>query len=292
MPYLPLKDATIYYEVEGDGYPIILIHGMGLSHLNWRPQVEYLTQHGYKTITLDIRGHGRSTETLDRHKNANIIKQITEDTFKVLKGLNVHYGIFVGYSTGTVHVQDFALTYPHMAKGIVLTGAFPKIHNLYLFGKFTSSMFLTYLRGRKILENGVARSNGKDNEQISLFRQEAKKVKKKEALRLMKAALRYDCRERLKEISVPMLVTYGGNERHMMTYRQDYLTLAPKAEVCLFPNVNHATPTKCTESYNLVLLDFFESISQNSYVKKDNSDHFLNPNMMHPIPSPMRHNLE
>jgi pimeloyl-ACP methyl ester carboxylesterase len=285
MAYLPLKDATIYYEVEGQGEPLVFIHGMGLSHLNWRPQVDFFSKRGFKTITLDIRGHGRSTETLPSYKEANIIKQITQDIYKLLKGLDIEQGILIGYSTGTAICQDFALTYPQLTKGLVLSGSFAKISNLYLLGKFTGGLGLSYMKMRPILEKGVARSNGKDKEQIQLFRQEAKKVKRKEAIRLLTASLSFDCREKLKEMEHPILVTYGGNERHMMKYRHEYLTLAPQAEVCLFPNVNHATLTKCTESYNKVLLDFFQTVYHTE------GNHFLNPNKIKTTPNPINMSL-
>lgn len=286
MAYLPLKDATIYYEVKGQGEPLVFVHGLGLSHLNWKPQVDFFSSRGFKTITLDVRGHGRSTETLSSYKGASLINQITQDIYKLLKGLDIEKGILIGYSTGTAICQDFALTYPQLMKGLVLSGSFAKISNLYLFGKFTGGLGLTYLNMRPLLEKGVARSNGKDKEQIQLFRQEAKKVKRKEVIRLLTASLRFDCREKLKEMEHPILVTYGGNERHMMKYRHEYLTLAPNAEVCLFPNVNHATATKCTESYNKVLLDFFQTV----YHKEE--DYFLNPKRINPTPNPINKSLE
>lgn len=292
MAYLALKEATIYYEVEGDGDPLIFIHGMGLSHVNWRPQVDFFSQHGYKTITIDIRGHGRSSETLKAYRKENIIKQITHDLYTLLKGLDIKEAVFIAYSTGTVNCQHFALTHPHLVKGIVLTGAFPKISNLYLYSKFAGSMGLAYMNARMFLERGVARSNGKDKEQISVFRREAKMVRRKEAIRLLKGSLGFDCRKQLKQIHAPILVTYGGNERHMMTYRHDYLSYAPSAEICMFPNVNHATPTKCTESYNAVLLDFFETVYKKESRIENERNYFLSPNKINPTPSPINKSLE
>jgi|GEM_PF-3782745 len=289
MAYLPLNDATIYYEVEGDGKPIVFIHGMGLSHVNWRGQVDYLREHGFKTITIDIRGHGRSSETIGATKKNNIVDQITNDIYQLLCQIDISNAVFVGYSTGTILVQNMALTYPGMVKGIFLAGAFPKVHNLYLYGKIISSLSLIYMKVRKPLEKSVAKSNGKDEEQIKLFQQEAKKVKRKEAIRLLRASLEFDCLERLKEIEVPILVTYGGNETHMMTYRRDYLQYAPTAEVCLLPNVNHAALTKCKDKFNEVLLDYVQSI----YQENRNAGIYLrNPRMINATPSPINNNFE
>jgi pimeloyl-ACP methyl ester carboxylesterase len=282
MAYLSLKETTVYYEVEGDGYPLIFIHGMGLSHLNWRPQVDFFKEKGFKTITFDVRGHGKTAETLPPFKKKNVISQITNDIHQILQHLEIDEGIFLGYSTGTIIAQNFALTFPHMTKGLVLSGAFPKVSNMYLYGKIASSIGLTFLNARSILANSVARSNGKDKNQIEIFRKEAKKVKRKEAIRILKASLAFDCLKQLKEIKVPILVTYGGNETHMMKYRSQYLDYAPTAEVCLLPNVSHATLTKCTEGYNSVLHDFVKNITS----------YFFSPSKINPTPKAINNSLE
>lgn len=257
MPYLSLADAKIYYEVKGEGQPVVLIHGMGLSHTNWKEQVESLIIHGFQTITFDIRGHGRSTATKAFSKEQNIIAQLTNDLYQLLKQLNISRASLIGYSTGTVICQQFAVSYPHMVDRLVLTGAFPKISNLYLYSKFLLSLGLTAVNAKQILAKSVSRSNGKDQRQINEFKQEASKVQRKEVLRLLRASLAFDCGDDLKKLSIPILVTYGGNERYMMTYRRKYLELlSSHVEVCLFPQVNHAVLTKATADYTAVLLDY------------------------------------
>ena len=61
--YFTALDGTrIYYEVQGDGEPIILIHGFMNTAENWKkkPVYDSLVKSGYKVITLDLRGNGRS----------------------------------------------------------------------------------------------------------------------------------------------------------------------------------------------------------------------------------------
>lgn len=259
VSYLALHDAAIYYEVYGAGQPIVFIHGMGLSHTNWKRQVELVTQHGFQAITLDIRGHGRSTSTSSVTTSQNMIAQLTNDIYQLLEKLKLDRVTLVGYSTGTIVCQQFSISYPQRVEKLILTGAFPKISNFYVYGKFLVSMGLTFLNAKQTLVRGVARSNGKDAQQIREFEMVAKQVRRKDALRLLKSSLFFDCREEFKKLTMPILVTYGGNERHMMTYRRDYLQLSPTVEVCLFPQVNHAVLTKATKQYNDVILDFILS---------------------------------
>src|SRR4051812_34077901 len=61
--YFTAKDGThIYYEVQGMGTPVILVHGFMNTGNNWKRTVLYdtLLKTGFKVITLDLRGNGRS----------------------------------------------------------------------------------------------------------------------------------------------------------------------------------------------------------------------------------------
>jgi pimeloyl-ACP methyl ester carboxylesterase len=61
MPYL--HDATwgrLYYEDEGDGPPVLLVHGAAQDTVSWRFQVPALAEAGYRALALDLPGHGKS----------------------------------------------------------------------------------------------------------------------------------------------------------------------------------------------------------------------------------------
>ena len=62
MPVITASDGVrVYYEVEGDGPPLLLIHGFGQGGERWRGAgyVEALRD-GHRVIVVDLRGHGRS----------------------------------------------------------------------------------------------------------------------------------------------------------------------------------------------------------------------------------------
>ena len=54
----PVNDIGMYYEIHGDGTPLILLHGGLGNTLNWGNQIPALSKQ-YKVITVDSRGHGR-----------------------------------------------------------------------------------------------------------------------------------------------------------------------------------------------------------------------------------------
>ncbi|MDQ6846712.1 MAG: alpha/beta hydrolase [Candidatus Dormibacteraeota bacterium] len=60
MPLATLEGASIFYEITGDGDPLILVHGSWADHHTWDLAVPTLAQH-FKVITYDRRGHSQST---------------------------------------------------------------------------------------------------------------------------------------------------------------------------------------------------------------------------------------
>lgn len=297
MPYLQNDETSVYYDIQGDqgGFPLIFVHGLGLSHVNWQEEVQFFTEKGYRTLTFDMRGHGDTylknltdQNRLGDHKQAkvSIIEQVTKDLFLLLKKENIHEGIFTGYSLGALVVQKFAATYSDLVRGMILNGAFPKVSNMYMLSKLAGGLGLSYLCLKTPLQYGVALTNAINKAQIKAFRAEAKKVNRKVVIRFLKEALVFDCRDTLPKLKMPIMITYGGKEKFMMTYRHDYLMLGDNVEVVCFPHVNHAVITKKAQQYNAVCLDFVQRIVQHK------NNYFLNPKMINPTPNPISSSLE
>src|ERR1700712_4441738 len=67
MPYLDRDDAVqLYYEVHGEGTPLILTHGYSSTSAMWQGQIDSFTKAGYQLIIWDMVGHGRSSYPEDQ----------------------------------------------------------------------------------------------------------------------------------------------------------------------------------------------------------------------------------
>lgn len=67
MPYFTVGkensgNIELYYEDHGSGQPVVLIHGYALSGASWEKQVPVLLEAGYRVITYDRRGFGKSSQ--------------------------------------------------------------------------------------------------------------------------------------------------------------------------------------------------------------------------------------
>ena len=67
--------AHIYYEMEGSGRPVVLIHGWGCSGRFYKKNVEGLKDR-FTVVTLDLRGHGRSSKGIDGYRIDRLAQDI------------------------------------------------------------------------------------------------------------------------------------------------------------------------------------------------------------------------
>ncbi len=114
MPFLEAHGARLYYEVHGDGPPLVLTHGVGGNHASWFHQVATLSRH-YRVIVFDARGFGRSTDPQELGRDGFV-----GDLDALLTHLAVDKPILVGQSMGGGTCLSFTCAYPERVRGLVL----------------------------------------------------------------------------------------------------------------------------------------------------------------------------
>jgi pimeloyl-ACP methyl ester carboxylesterase/predicted ester cyclase len=124
MPYALNGDIHIYYEVEGEGPPLILQHGLTFSLQDWREfgWVDALRRE-YRLVLIDARGHGES----DKPHGAQDYRPevLAADIVAVLDRLGIEKAHFFGYSWGTIIGCALAKHAPHRLWSLVLGGMNP-----------------------------------------------------------------------------------------------------------------------------------------------------------------------
>jgi pimeloyl-ACP methyl ester carboxylesterase len=113
-----VNGADIYYEVYGNGKPLVLLHGFTLSHEMWDPFVEDLSE-SYKVILVDMRGHGRSSNPTDRFTH----NQSAQDIYGLMDELQIESFKAMGFSSGGMTLTHMATMDSTRLESIVLMGA-------------------------------------------------------------------------------------------------------------------------------------------------------------------------
>jgi pimeloyl-ACP methyl ester carboxylesterase len=128
MPSFRNGDVEIAYLDEGEGEPIVLVHGFASTkEINWvQPGwISALTREGRRAIALDNRGHGQSGKLYDPAGYHSAI--MAEDVRALLDHLSIDRADVMGYSMGARNTAFFALAHPARARSIILGGLGDKL---------------------------------------------------------------------------------------------------------------------------------------------------------------------
>ncbi|MGK3957743.1 alpha/beta fold hydrolase [Arthrobacter sp. R4] len=100
-------NIDLYYEDHGSGQPVVLIHGYPLDGSSWEKQTAALLQAGYRVITYDRRGFGKSSKPTGGYDYGTF----AADLNTLLNTLDVNNAVLVGFSMGTGEVARYLSTY-------------------------------------------------------------------------------------------------------------------------------------------------------------------------------------
>ena len=100
--YRAADGTNIYYEVKGNGYPVVLVHGFIVNSTNWKKSPLYLDllKAGYQVVIMDLRGNGKSDKphTAKAYENDAQAK----DIMGIISELGIKKYDLIGYSRGSI----------------------------------------------------------------------------------------------------------------------------------------------------------------------------------------------
>ncbi|MCI4041417.1 alpha/beta hydrolase [Streptomyces sp. TRM75563] len=99
----------LYYEDQGTGQPVVLIHGYPLNGHSWERQTRDLLEAGYRVITYDRRGFGRSSKAGTGYD----YDTFAADLSALLEDLDLRDVVLVGFSMGTGELARYVSRYGH-----------------------------------------------------------------------------------------------------------------------------------------------------------------------------------
>jgi non-heme chloroperoxidase len=124
MPFITTRDgAEIFFKDWGTGPAVVLSHGWPLTADSWESQQLFLAEHGYRVVSYDRRGHGRSTQTW----TGNDIDTYADDLAAVIDGLDLSHLTLVGFSSGGGDVARYIGRHGtgRLAKAVLLSAVPP-----------------------------------------------------------------------------------------------------------------------------------------------------------------------
>jgi 3-oxoadipate enol-lactonase len=261
MPKLHTRDIDVYYEITGEGEPLLFIHGLGSSMQSWQMQVPVFSAY-YKVVTFDLRGHGRSDKPLERYN----ISMFAADTAELMKSLGLSSAHVVGFSLGGMVGFQLCLDAPDMVKSLVVvnspvTGYRQSLREGFESWKHFTRVQLTGIRKER-QPNGQQLFPKQDEEQWRQTLTERFAINNMLAqANSFWAILKGSVTDNLSLINCPTLVITSDKDYVPVSIKSAYVSRIPGAEMVVIPNSRHAVPTEQSERFNALLLDFLSKHS-------------------------------
>lgn len=233
----------IHYVVEGQGFPLLLIHGLAGDHSAWDPQIAAWRER-FRVIAPDSRGAGRSTQVDEPISTADMAR----DMLALLDHLGIDNAHVLGRSMGGAIAQHMAILAPRRVRTLMMCASFAKLDPLGY--RVLSNM-------REVLEltkswAAHARHSVQNFVSHEFFNANSDRVAAIEKLiggetrlqacyvRQNHACLEHDTLARIARIACPTLIMAGGRDPICsLTATQWMSERIPNAETVIFDSSSH-----------------------------------------------------
>jgi aminoacrylate hydrolase len=260
MALIEANGITQYYEIRGDGPPLMLVAGMGGTANYWAEQIDHFAQ-TRTVIVYDQRGTGRSS-----HVRVDSIEQLAADLLALLDALGLDTVDYLGHSTGGNIGQIIAIENPKRLRRIVIYASTThgdayraKVWRVRrsilenqgpeLYGDMTSLMLYP---PRWIAENAET-LEAQQAAQVSMLAPTDVMTSRIEAVQA------FDRRAQLPQIGVPTLVVCARDDQQTPAYFSRAIAAAISgAEYREIEYGGHACSRTVPETFNTLVAEFLD----------------------------------
>jgi len=234
--YATINGVQLYYEMYGNGAPLVLIHGNGGNIAGMKEQIAYFSK-SYNVIVPDCRGRGKS----ELGKDTLTYVQMTEDIASLLEHLHVDSAYIIGRSDGGIIALLMGIHFPKKVKKIAAFGAniSPDTNAIYPF------LVEDISRERIHAEEMIARKDTTQNWYLIQQRN-----------RLMEFQPHISVND-LRRIQSPVLILSCDRdlvkeEHTLFIYRN-----IPRSNLCIFPGETHWITNTNPTLFNSTVAKYF-----------------------------------
>ena len=273
--YADLDGVRLHFVSEGDGEPVVLLHGFPDFWYSWRNQIPALAEAGYRAIAPDMRGYNLSDKPSGASEYA--IEKLTGDVSALIRHLGYDRATVVGHDWGAIVAWYFAMHHPDQLERLVILNV---PHPMRLRDGFTNPrqwlkswyIFLFQIpelpeRLLELTNYGAIRRLPKDanpgsftDEDVQLYLEAAKRSNAlREPINYYRAAGRAAGRLRsdIRLIEQPVLVLWGENDPYIeSSLGEPPNEWVPDLTFQRFPNATHWVHMDEPEAVNRALLAF------------------------------------
>jgi len=254
-----MKSEYFYLDPNPTGSPVVVfIHGLGADSEMWWFQLQELAEAGMRPIAMDLPGFGKTPVG----EGGWSLQKITSGLANWLEELSPEKKIIVGLSMGGLFAQQLAVEFPDQVERLVLASSFATLRP-----KTLKNWIYLMKRGGTVLLSGSAAQAEQvadhlfpDASQAIYHQMVINKIRQADPRayrKAMRSLVLYDSREKVKYLTLPVLVITGANDGTVPPAAQTELAkLIPNAKQVEIPDAGHAVNVDQPGLFNQHLLAF------------------------------------
>lgn len=260
-------DGTkIYYEVSHGNitrkHTLVFLHGLGGDLADWSEEKKYFDKLGYKSITVDLRGHGFSERKND--VKSYQFDCFVEDIVGIINHEKLKKPIIIGHCFGGMITMILASKYPQIAQALILidTGyKSPRLSSLVSKNNILRKLYLLIVKlAPKLYFKGHADNKnfiGSEDYDWRRLLSDVTHVSLKSYLMISEDLWNFNILSILKSISIPTLVIEGSNDSIFPpSIAKKIHKRIIKSDILLIKNANHILVTNNPVDLSLAIYSY------------------------------------
>jgi len=255
--------VTLSYAERGepDGFPVLLLHGLGDSWRSFEPVLEHLPG-SIRAFALTQRGHGDSSHPAEGYRVGHFVQDLA--TF--LDALHLDAAVLAGHSSHGLVSERFAIDHPDRTLGLLLIGTPPSLgDNKAATELFDSTISkLTDPLDRQFVSDFAQSTLARPVPQAFLetISRETMKVPARVFREFFADLLQHDVSTELNEINVPVLLVWGDQDVIVSRSDQEALAAAVQdSQLAVYPGAGHSPHWEEPRRFASDLVDFVEGLN-------------------------------
>ena len=256
MPTTKINDINMYYKINGEGQPLLLIHGLGSSSRDWELQVPDFSEH-YKVIVIDVRGHGRS----EKPSGPYSIQMFADDVAKLLQVLEIEPAHVVGISMGGMIAYQLAVSNPALVKSLVAANCTPELMFKTIGERFQmwTRLLIVQIFGMRKMGEVLSQRLFIKPEQAEVrqtFVERWSENDTKAYLASTRALVGWSVVDRLSSMAIPTLIIAADEDYDFFSNKERFADMMPNSKIVEIKDSRHATPAERPDEFNRAVLNF------------------------------------
>jgi pimeloyl-ACP methyl ester carboxylesterase len=248
--YTDVGGLTMYYEIYGEGKPLVLIHGGGSTIQTTFGNIIPLLSKDRQIIAMDLQAHGR---TADRSTDLSC-EQDADDIAALVLNLKITKADFLGYSNGGHTLIDILLRHPAIVNKAIIASAFYK-------RSAAAPQFWEGFNAATIdvmpqaLKDGFLKVNNDEKAFLNMFNKDVQKMK----------AFKGWSDDEVRSVRSPTLIINGDNDVGSVEHAVEMYRTIPGSQLAILPGkhgvyigaVEYLSNGKWTQHYIVDLINDF-----------------------------------